>query len=206
MKNQISVGNISKTILKNILVIIICGVVVGLVAGLYAKHKQTTTYAAKTNMVIGHNLNKVNYRNSTVAADINMMDTYEDQIKDPQVINEAHSKLPKKLRKKYSAKAIESDISTENEEHSLVMTIKATTRKPKDSVIIANTVAKSFKNQFSNMNPTSAEVKLLAPAKESNVVSKTKPSAKKYTVAGFALGILIGMLIAFGWTSLKKIA
>ena len=204
MTSKHNLGSVSKTFFKNLLVIIVCMILGGGCAGLYAKHKQTTTYSASTNVVIGHNLDKNNYRNSTVMSDLNMMDTYEDQIKDPQVMRKAHSLLPKKLRHKYSVKDLTEDVHTSSEDHSLVMEIKATTSSANASAEIANSTAKAFKDEFKSMNPSSAEVKLLAPAKKQDATSKTSPSAKKYAVLGAALGVLVGMLIAFGWTSYKK--
>lgn len=205
MAEKQSIKKVSKVILDNIIVILICIIVGGATAGLYAKHKQVTTYSAKTNVVIGHNLDRNNYRNSTVLSDLNMMDTYEDQIKDPQVMRKAHSLLPKQLRHKYSVKDLTEDVHTSTEDHSLVMEIRATTGSANASTKIANSVAHAFRDEFKEMNPSSAEVKLLAPARESDVVSKTSPSAKKYVVLGAALGVLVGMIIAFGWTSYKKI-
>lgn len=205
MNSKQSLAGISKIVLKNLIIIVIFMILGGGCAGLYAKHKQTTTYSARTNVVIGHNLDRNNYRNSTVMSDLNMMDTYEDQIKDPQVMRKAHSLLPKKLRHKYNVSDLTEDTHTSSEDHSLVMEIRVTTDNPNASTKIANSVARAFRDEFRGMNPSSAEVKLLAPARESDVVSKTAPSVKKYVVLGAALGILIGMLISFGWTSYKKI-
>lgn len=205
MNNRRNIRSLFKVVLNNIIVIIVCMILGGGCAGLYAKHKQTTTYSAKTNIVIGHNLDRNNYRNSTVLSDLNMMDTYEDQIKDPQVMRKAHSILPKKLRHKYTVNDLTEDVHTSTDDHSLVMEIRATTGSANASTKIANSVARAFRDEFRGMNPSSAEVKLLAPAHESDVVSKTSPSAKKYAVLGAALGVLIGMIIAFGWTSYKKI-
>lgn len=205
MNNKQNLKGISKIVFKNLIIIVICVILGGGCAGLYAKHKQTTTYSARTNIVIGHNLDRNNYRNSTVLSDLNMMDTYEDQIKDPQVMRRSHALLSKKLRHKYSVKDLTEDIHTSSEDHSLVMEIRATGKSASASTKIANAVAHAFKDEFRSMNPSSAEVKLLAPARESDAVSKTSPSAKKYAVLGAALGALIGMLIAFGWTSYKKI-
>lgn len=205
MNSGRNVRSLLTVVFNNVIVIIICMILGGGCAGLYAKHKQTTTYSAKTNIVIGHNLDRNNYRNSTVLSDLNMMDTYEDQIKDPQVMRKAHSLLPKKLRHKYSVKDLTEDVHTSTEDHSLVMEIRVTTGSANASTKIANSVAHAFRDEFKEMNPSSAEVKLLSPARESDVVSKTLPSAKKYAVLGAALGALVGMLIAFGWTSYKKI-
>ncbi|HIX36120.1 MAG TPA: lipopolysaccharide biosynthesis protein [Candidatus Limosilactobacillus merdigallinarum] len=205
MNSKQSLANISKIILKNLIIIVIFMILGGGCAGLYAKHKQTTSYSARTNIVIGHNLDRNNYRNSTVMSDLNMMDTYEDQIKDPQVMRKAHSLLPKKLRYRYNVSDLTKDTHTSSEDHSLVMEIRVTTDNPNASTKIANSVAHAFKDEFRSMNPSSAEVKLLAPARKSDAVSRTSPSAKKYAVLGAALGALIGMLIAFGWTSYKKI-
>lgn len=190
---------------QNVLIIIIFFLMGSCGAYLYARHKQTTTYRVKTSMVIGHDLSKINYRNSAVMSDLNMMDTYSEQVKDPQVLRRAHRLLPRKTRAKYTVDDLKDIISVSNEDHSLNMTIEATTENSKYSTQIANATAQAYKEEFSNINNSGAEVKLLAPARQSDAVGKTTPSKKKYVKLGAALGLLIGLLVAFIRISYKKL-
>lgn len=204
MSDKSKISDFMSMIRYNIIVIFIFMILGSAFFGLYAKHKRTTMYTASTNLVIGHDLDKTSYRNSTALSDINMMHTYKEQISDPMVANKARKLLPKSMKKQYSEKDISNAVSVKIEDNSTVMTLHAKTKSAKESVKIANSTANAFKDEFENMNPSTADVKLLAPAKLSNVTSETKPSLKKYGVLGAALGILVGMLIAFGVTSYRR--
>lgn len=196
---------LSKFAIQNFIIIIICLLLGGGGAFFYAKHKQRTTYKVKTSMVVGHDLAKLNYRNSAVMSDLNMMDTYADQVNNPEVLKRAHKMLPSSIRHKYTVKDLNDCVSVSTEDHSLVMTIEATTENSKYSTEIANATAKAYKAEFSKMNNSGAEVKLLAPAEQSDAIGKTTPSKKKYVKLGAAFGLLIGLLISFLRISYKKL-
>ena len=189
---------------QNIIITLIFTILGAIVFGGYAKHKKTTTYTSSTNLVIGHNLDRSNYKNSTSLSDINMMHTYRAQVNDPMVMGRVYKTLPSKMKKNYSENSLSDAVNAKVEDNSIVMTLSAKTKDAKQSVEIANSTARAFKHEFKYMNPTKVEVKQLSPAKLSNVTSKTSPSLKKYVVLGAALGILVGMLIAFGITSYQK--
>lgn len=205
MKKQYTVNEITKLVWKNIITIVIFMLIGALAAGLYAKHKKTTVYMAKTNVLVGHNLNYTNYKNSTVLADLNMVSSYKDMINDPQVMNQAKKNLPKKLRHHYSAKDIAGDVSVDTHPQSLVLSIKAKAKSPRIATEMVNATSKATHQELPKMSPNVGEVKPLAKARVKDAGSSTTPSTKKYVVLGAALGILAGMLASFAVTTWKKI-
>lgn len=177
----------------------------GLFAGLYAKHKKTTTYTAKANIFVGHNLNRTDYKNSQVMADLNMVGSYKDMIDDPQVMSKAHSYLPKKIRHEYTTGDVADGVSVDSHPQSLVLTIKAKAKTAREATELVNVTSKAADQELPKMTPNVGEVKPLAKAKVKDAGSITTPSTKKYVVLGAALGILIGMLVSFAVTTWKKV-
>lgn len=205
MKKQYKVNEITKLVWKNALTIIIFMIIGALSAGLYAKHKRTTIYMARTNVLVGHNLNHTNYKNSTVQADLNMVGSYKDMIRDPQVMNQAYKNLPKKMRHRYSAKDVADDVDVSAQPQSLVLSIKARASSPKVVTEMVNATSKAVQKELPKMSPNVGEVKPLARAHVKDADSITTPSTKKYVVLGAALGILVGMMVSFAVTTWKKV-
>ena len=205
MKKRYTVSEITKLVWKNVFVIAIFMLIGALLSGLYAKHKKTTTYMARTNVLVGHNLNHTDYKNSTVLADLNMVGSYKDMINDAQVMDQAHKNLPKKVRHQYSAKDIAGDVSVDTHPQSLVLSVKAKAGSPKVATEMVNATSKAIHQQLPKMSPNVGEVKPLAKARVKDAGSITTPSTKKYVVLGAAIGILVGMLVSFAVTTWKKI-
>ena len=61
------ISDAKKIIRKNIILILSFIIVGAVIGGSYAKLKKKTTFTAQTNIIVGHNLNHANHRNSTVA-------------------------------------------------------------------------------------------------------------------------------------------
>lgn len=179
-------------------------------AGMFvlAKHKSVTTYTADRYVLISHNLNKSQNSNGYPTennADMNMMSSYEDIVKNSQVAKASKKHLSKSLQKKYSANKISKDIDAKAKEQSLVMRISATTDSPQTSVSLVNATAQGLKDELPKIQPGAGEVHLLAKAQKEDVTSKTTPNKKKYVVVGFALGALIGLIISFVVVTWKKV-
>ena len=62
-----------------------------------------------------------------------------------------------------------------------------------------------MKDKLPEIDKRAGNVQLLAKSTINSVDSITKPSFKKYVAVGSALGILIGMVIAFSVTTWKKL-
>lgn len=206
MNRKYSLSKFSTIIFKNIIVIVVFMVLGGITAGLYAKHKQTTTYSAKSNVIIGSNVNNINYKNSAVQAELNMSKTYEDLMENNRIISKAHSNLPKKIRKSVTVKEMSSDVDVDSHPNSLVLTVTGHADSANKAVQMANKVTETSVTEVPKLSPTPVKAKVVSKAHISDVTSKTHPSAKKYAVLGAALGILVGMVISFAITTWKHLA
>lgn len=194
------------TIVRNNFIIIITIALVGGVGFLgYAKHKRTTEYTAQCNLMIGHNLNQVSQKSRQNEADLARMKTYEDVIEDPSVARRAHQYLDSRDKKKLSTKKINHGIKATSSTDSLVMNINATAPTAKLATTMANTTAKAVKKELPETVPDVGRVSIISYAKRSDVVSHTHPSYKKYGIVGVAFGALVGMIIAFVWTSWRHL-
>lgn len=206
MSEKYSLKVFSKVIWKNIIFILVLMIVGGVGAGLYAKHKQSTTYTAHSQIIVGSNIKDLDYKNSAVQAELNMTKTYEDLIQDNRVLSEAHRQLPKKLQKKITVKDLKSDVNVDSRPNSLVLSISAQTDKDNKSIEIVNAVSKAAVQEIPQLSPSPVDAKVVSKAVKADVISHTKPSAKKYAVLGMALGSLVGMVISFAITTWRHLA
>lgn len=198
------ISDAKKIIRKNIILILSFIIVGAVIGGSYAKLKKKTTFTAQTNIIVGHNLNHANHRNSTVLADLNMMDSYTKLVKDRQVLNVARKQLPKKMKKKFTVSDIGSSVSVDNHPHSVIIRISSSASSAKDATLIVNAVANAASKELVKIDPGIGHVRKLAPARTTDANLKTTPSIKKYLVLGAALGLLIGMIISFSLTTWQK--
>lgn len=205
MKNQqLTLEDILKIVLKNAILIVILALMGGSCFYLVAKHKESKTYVAERSMIIDHNLT---WRRAYTSfkTDLGMIPTYQDMIEGREVLTNAYQQLPRKIKHKSSVKDLSSSINTNSRPDSLVITIKATTDNPKESVAYVNSVAKAAKAELPKMQKGLGEVHVYSKATQKNIVVVTHSSVKKYTLVGLALGTIAGMVISFGRVSFKYV-
>lgn len=203
--NSYSMKDIFKIIISNIVTIILCGIICGGLFGMYAHHKKSTTYTSSRSIFVTHDLNKANNKKSQVEADQSLIPTYRDILKDQIVMKNARQRLPHKLRDKYSVDDISQAISTSSKPDSLVIVVHAKAKKAVDSAQIVNAVTDSFKQELPRVNGEAGHVHLLSKANKKDARSTTRPSTKKYLVVGTAFGLLLGMILSFSVTTVRKI-
>lgn len=207
MQHSFTIGDFLRLIMKHILIIILCAVVLGGALGGYAKLKQSTTYTAKREMVISHNVDKlpVKDKNSRVLADMQMMSTYAKVADDQLVYKNAHKILKDKYHLKISTENIRSAIKIESEPQTLIMSVEATSSKENHATKIVNATATAIKNKLPKLISNTGKISVLSPATKSDTKSVTGPSAKKYALLGIAAGIFIGLVYVLGkYTILDK--
>lgn len=197
--------NTYKLTIKIIISLALFVILGSLVTGLYAKHKRKTTYLSQTNILLEKNFSNRNVQNTTVLANINMMDTYKDMAEDPLVYKEAHNLLTKKLKRQITEKELKESIDIGSKPNSLILNVRATTNSKKKSVAIVNATSSAICKEIAKNNPQMGEVQILSKARNVNVVSKTTPSLKKYIVLGGALGLLVGMIITLSVVSWNRL-
>lgn len=204
MKTKYTLGNISKTIVRNIVLIAVLTILFGIAGGFYAKHKQVTTYSNKRDLLVERTYTGAT-ANEEVQADLSLAKTYETILESNNVASTARKQLPKKIQKKYSADDIASMTNAVSIPQSLVLEVKVKADSAKDATLITNAVAEASKSELKELAPSAGTVKLFAKARVSDAESKTTPSAKKYALAAAAAGLLIGMVVAFSISTWKHL-
>lgn len=204
MNSQLTIKDISKTIWKNIISIILFCIVFGLIGGAYAHHKKHTTYQATRYLMVTHDYTGDN-ANEQAAADLSMTKTYAKIIESMNVAEQTYKALPAKLKKNYSTNDIMAMIDTIPIEQSLVIKVNATTDNASDSTKIVNIATQQAAKEIKKMAPSAGTVKLFAKARVSEAQSRTTPSVKKYALLGAAVGLLVGMVVAFSVTTWKHL-
>ncbi len=201
--------SLQKNILKSLVIVIVLAILGGSLMGVHAQKKQLTTYTARTNIIVSHDLNNVSNENTDdgqtiVNADLNMMPTYEDIAKNITISKQAKKYLPLKVRKEYSLDDINNAVDAKTRPQSLVLTMEATTKSKYDSVEIANASARAFIKELPKVQTGVNNVRIIDKATKLNTTSKTSPSVKKYVAVGIALGGLIGLIISFMFITSKE--
>lgn len=195
---------------KSIILILVLAIVGGGVMGIVCKHKQSTSYTSSQSILISHNVeqgirNNTDNQDPLMIADLNMMKTYSQISESPEIITEAHKKLPKKIRKEYSISEMENAIKAKTHDQSLVLTISASSGNEKASMEMSNAVVQTMKQKLDTYQPGAGEVHILTKKSKRNVSSETTPHLKKYVAVGVALGGIIGVVISFVVITLKDI-
>lgn len=204
---EYTVKELNRMFAKSIALIVILAVLFGGVFGFLAKQRQHTTYTAEREIMISHNyqaaVTQNNDQNAQVMADQNLMPTYEDLVQSKSVAQKTHALLPKKLKKAYSTDDIYGMINAKSHQQSLIMNIKIKGSSAKDVTEIANVTAVAAQKELPKLKAGIGTVTPLSKATVGDATSETTPHAKKYLVAGVALGGLIGIIISFGEIVIK---
>ncbi|WP_137597316.1 YveK family protein [Paucilactobacillus kaifaensis] len=200
MNHSYTLMDFFKLVLKHVITIIVFALIFGVLLGGYAKLKQTTTYSARRSMVIGHNVDKVNARdkNSRVLADMQMLNTYAKVANDQSVYTKAKNILAHKYNLKMSTNEIMKSVKVSTEPQTLILNVEASSKTEKKVTKVVNATSIAIKDELPNLVDNPGKIKLLSPAVNSDLKSKTGPSAKKYTVLGLATGLFVGLVVVFG--------
>lgn len=202
---KMSSKEIMTIIKKNIIVIVVFALVGALGFLGYAKHRRTTEYIAQCNIIIGHNSNYSAQKSKQINTDLNRMKSYEDIVEDPVISRQAHHYLSKSEKKELTTKMINHGTKVTTSNGSLVMTISGRAKSAKLATDMVNAAAKATRKRLPEIIPDVGKVTVISYAKTSDAVSHTRPSYKKYGIVGFAFGALVGMVIAFVWTSWRHL-
>lgn len=188
-----------KLVLKHIVMIIVFALVFGVLLGGYAKVKQSTTYSARRQLVISHNIEKVNARdkNSVVLADMQMLNTYAKVADDQSVYNKAKKILASKYSIKMNDKGIAKAVQISPVPQTLVMNVTASGKSASKAVKIANATGVAVKDELPKLVNNAGNIKLLSSAETSDLKSTTGPSVKKYGALGVAAGLFVGLIVVF---------
>ncbi|WP_056995433.1 YveK family protein [Limosilactobacillus equigenerosi] len=199
-----SLSKVTKIIVNNVAIIIASMVIFGGLMAIQAQRSKHTTYTAERSMMVASQYDKATI-DKQVQADLNLMSSYKQIAKSDDVSKLAYKNLSNKLKKQYSFSDIKNMITVANVDQTLVLKVKATSDSPKVATIVANQAAEAVKYELPKISSNGGEVKLFSPAKVNDVESRTTPSTKKKLVIGLAVGLLVGIVISFTYTTWKEV-
>lgn len=205
MIKEYTVSELIKILFKHLVMVIVLGIIFGGAFGLYAHKKQNTTYTATSRLVIQHKIPETDIKdsNSQLRADINMMDTNVSFLHDGTILKTIKNQLNKKYNLKYSTSELSKMITGETHENSVVMSIETSSSNSKKAKQVANVAASVYQQNANNLNVNMGEVTISSNANQNIVTSTTSPSVKKYVLLGVAIGMFIGIIVAFIIESMK---
>jgi capsular polysaccharide biosynthesis protein len=193
-----------KTIWKNVIVIACFTLVFGIFGVLYARHERHTTYEAERTIMTSGSYHGSN-ANEEVQADISLGKTYAQIVESKDVAKIAHKHLPKKIRKDYDAKEIESMIDADPVMQTTLVKVRVKADSAKSAAQLVNAVTEAAATKISQKVPSAGKVSLFAKVSAGDTTSKTSPSTKKMTLLGAAVGLLLGMVVSFSITTWKHL-
>ncbi|WP_426402142.1 YveK family protein [Lactiplantibacillus plantarum] len=147
----------------------------------------------------------VNRKNTNAAteyvgqqADVQMITTYKELIAGQVVLKPAKQQLSKRYGIERSLNSLKSEVSVTSTTNSQVFSIAVTDADAKASAMIANQIARSFKNQVQKIIKVN-NVTIVAPAETPNgAVSPKKP-------LNMLIGLVVGLLLGFVYAAIRML-
>lgn len=157
-------------------------------------------YSSSTNILVNRKIdNQVNAQ-AQLQADVQMISTYKDIITSPNILDSVSTKLRSKGYN-LNAEQIKKYISITNQQNSQVFTVTIKCGNPNEAAIIANTIAKTFKNKIKNIMSVN-NVSILSKAQVNpNPVS---PKIALNTLFGILMGLILGLVLVFIQNALDR--
>ncbi|MDZ5757437.1 Wzz/FepE/Etk N-terminal domain-containing protein [Carnobacterium maltaromaticum] len=190
------------TLLKNKIYIILSFMAVGILAGLlFSFFFLTPNYKSTVQIIVAQDTESQIVQNTEVQANIQLVNTYNEIIKSPFIIE----KVVAELDDNYTVSSLSKMIKVRNETNSQVINISVEAETKKESIHLANVVAQKFKENASEVIKIGS-IHILSNSKYSTISTRKSPVV--YTgiagIAGTITGILVSFLLVGLDTTIKK--
>lgn len=193
MNDSITVTEMITALKKRYLVMLIfLGVGLAL-AGFFSFFVFIPKYSSQAQLLVTEKKTEYGVSNNDMNTTLQRINTYADLIKGDLVMDEVHDQLIKKYKLRIPTDTLKESIKIENEEQSLLFTVRATTDSAIKSQRVANTTAQVFKDNTKEMiNADNITI-------TSNAEVQTKavfPNHPLTLTIGAVMGVLIGIIVA----------
>lgn len=195
-EQTISVTQILGIMRKRLRTIVITTLLVTLAAAFVTFFVMTPKYQATTEILVNRRLSNslagAQYQQNQ--ADVQMISTYKDIITSPTVLKKVSQKVNNYPGYPGSIDDLKDAISISNEQNSQVFSVTVTATDANTASVIANTTAQTFKKQVVKMMSVH-NVSIVSKATPVN--QAVSPRKKLNLLAGFVVGIILGIGFAF---------
>lgn len=189
---EFSLTNLLKRFIRYSWVIALMMIIFAGAGFAYAKSGKTiTNYSASRDVLVAKDNTNVKDPNSRFLADKSMIATYEKIAQDDAIVSAVKDALPYKLSKSDISTAVKVDNPTDT----LMLSFKATGASTYKAKTLVNVYAQTFAEMGPKLYPDMAQPELMSKATGSDVTMSAFKSAKKLTLFGAVLGLVLS---AFG--------
>ncbi|QJX64165.1 capsular biosynthesis protein [Niallia circulans] len=194
MEETISLKELFDTLKKRIVLIISLTLVAMIISGVVSYFIITPEYKSSTQILVNQQDqdNASLYGTNAVQTNIQLIGTYSGIIKSAAILNNVKEDLNLDM----SVAELNSKITVENDQGSLLMTLSVTDTNPKLALEIANKTAEVFEKEIKNMMSVD-NVKVLPLAEDQENQAPISPNPPLNIVIAAVVGLLIGIGLAF---------
>ncbi|AYU56115.1 Wzz/FepE/Etk N-terminal domain-containing protein [Staphylococcus debuckii] len=188
METMLDYRQILNTIKKNLWLLITLPLIFGILVFAGTHFLIKPKYESSTQIIVNQKEKDDQMLAQQLQSDLQLVNTYSEIIRSPRIMDE----VSKDLKNKYSGSQLSSMTTIESAAQSQILKIKVITHNEKDSKIIANKVANTFKKEIDNIMKVD-NVSVLSKA--GNGV-KIYPKPMTNTLLGALIGLVIAIFIA----------
>ena len=193
MEETISLRELFQVLRKRLWLIVLITIIAATVSAVISFFVLTPVYESKTQILVNQAKNDQQlYNNQTVQTNVQLINTYNDIIKSPAILD----KVIKELKLDGSAQSLSGQIQVTNAENSQVAQIIVQDTSAKRATEIANTTASVFKKEVPKIMNVD-NVSVLSKATLGESASPVKPQPLLNIVIAVVVGLMVGVGLSF---------
>ncbi|MFF2594189.1 YveK family protein [Priestia megaterium] len=193
MEATISLRELFQVLRKRFWLIMLITIIAATVSAVVSFFVLTPVYESKTQILVNQAKNDQQlYNVQTVQTNVQLINTYNDIIKSPAILD----KVIKKLKLDSSAQSLSGQIQVTNAQDSQVAQIVIQDTSAKRATQIANTIASVFKKEVPKIMNVD-NVSILSKATLGESASPVKPEPLINIVIAVVVGLMVGIGLSF---------
>ena len=193
MEETISLRELFQVLRKRLWLIVLITIIAATVSAVISFFVLTPVYESKTQILVNQAKNDQQlYNNQTVQTNVQLINTYNDIIKSPAILD----KVIKELKLDGSAQSLSGQIQVTNAENSQVAQIVVQDTSAKRATEIANTTAFVFKKEVPKIMNVD-NVSVLSKATLGESASPVKPQPLMNIAIAVVVGLIVGIGLSF---------
>lgn len=193
MEETISLKELMQTLRKRLSLIVIITMIAVVISGIVSYFVLTPIYQTSTQLLVNQSKDENTlYNYNEVQTNLQLINTYNDIIKSPVILDKVISELHLKL----TVEELNGKISVSSETNSQVVKISVEDEDPYKSAKIANKIADVFQSNIASIMKVD-NVTVLAKAKVVEKLSPVKPKPVLNIAIALVVGLMAGVGLAF---------
>lgn len=189
MENTLDLLKLKDIIKKNLKLLILLPLVFLIISAIITFLIMVPKYEASTQVLVNQKeSDNQQFNPQQVQNDIQLVNTYNEIIKSPRILDAT----AEKLGKKYSVKDIEEMLTVSNQAETQLLNINIQSENKKETEKVANTIAQVFSDEVPDIMNVD-NVSILSKANGTAIQVAPKPLVNLFI--GLALGLLVALIV-----------